>query len=222
MTPSARWGVTPRPPSVATLGTWALGLAVALATTSHVVRHDLSPVSNRLSEHAVGAAAPLMVAAFLALAIGLAAVGVAVGRSHTRLAWPRTTAALLVGAGFAMAATALFPTSSADTATEVRHSVASGAATAAVLAAAGLQATSLVGPHRGRTPDRTAAVLGLVALLPGAASPILHESPRTGLGQRVLWTALVIWLLRVAACTRDPPGGWRAEGGSPTPRATRR
>jgi hypothetical protein len=51
--------------------------------------------------------------------------------------------------------------------------------------------------------------LALAASALAAIAPVLHDTQWTGLSQRLLWAALLIWLLRVA-CTRPAP--WEFSG----------
>lgn len=190
----------------ATVTTGALGLAVVSVAALHLLRDDLPPMSSRLSEYAVGPSAAVMVAAFVATAVGLVSLAVAVAQPGAGIAWPRTTAALLLVSGVAMVATAAFPTSGAGTTSEAWHSATSALATLAALVAAALQGMTLLVARRRSTTDRRVAVLGLTALVPGALSPVLHDTPRTGLGQRLLWVVLVAWLARMAWVLGRPEG----------------
>jgi hypothetical protein len=102
----------------------------------------------------------------------------------------------VIGAGFGMVLSGLYRTDpdGAPTTSEQVHSLASGAATMALIAAA---VTSLFLARAG-SPRRAIGPVGalaVAALALGAISPVLHETEWTGLGQRALWLTLVAWLL---------------------------
>jgi hypothetical protein len=102
----------------------------------------------------------------------------------------------IVVAGFGMVLSGLYPTDpgGAPTTNERVHSLASGAASVALIGAVALAA--LV--PWSRVPRRATGAGGLLAfivLILGVASPILHDTDWTGLSQRLLWAALMAWLL---------------------------
>jgi hypothetical membrane protein len=159
------------------------GAVVAL----HVLRPELSPVSQRLSEYATGAFGWVMTVAFVAAAVGLLALAVA----HRT----RGTAAplLLAVAAAGMVLAGLFPAGTSDR----WHSPASSVAT---LAVAGAVAIDALASRRQLRPGLDLALAGAAALLV-VASPVLHDTAWSGLGQRLLWAVLYVWLVRAA--------GWR-------------
>ena len=172
--------------------------SVAFVVILHVVRTDLQPVGHRLSEYANGPYGWMMTAAFVALGCGLAALGVLLragtGSGAVGRAIPAT--ALLAGAG--MVLSGAFRTGE-SVASEVIHSRASGLATVAVVAMA--LAYSLPRSRPGRTAathDLVGAGLALTAAALATLSPFFHDTRWTGLSQRLLWTAAMIWLLWAA------------------------
>jgi hypothetical protein len=169
--------------------------SLALVAVLHVVRADLPPVSHRLSEYANGPYGWMMTAAFFALGSGLMALGVALGaESRPRgIAWIMSATAILAGALLSGA----FRTGVSH-ASEVVHSRASALATVAIVALALAYSKAAVG-HRPRAAhDPAGAVLALIAAALAALSPLLHDTRWSGLGQRLLWIALLTWLLRAA------------------------
>jgi hypothetical protein len=161
----------------------------------HVVRTDLPPASHRLSEYANGPYGWLMTAAFVALACGLMSLGIILraegGRG--RSSWIIPSIAFLGGVGAILSAA--FPTGVSPT-SETIHSRASALATVAVVALALVY--SIPAARRGANPDRVGTRLAFAAAALTAISPVVHDTRWTGLGQRLLWTAVLAWLLWVA------------------------
>jgi hypothetical protein len=165
----------------------------------HVLRTDLSPVSDRLSEYANGSYGVMMTVSFFTLGAGMVVLGIRMrldGMSH---GWTGLVPLGVIAAGCGMVVSGLFPTdpAGASTATERVHSLASGSATVMTIAAAG--ASSIVA--RSGTPGRSIAAPGVLAWTAiglGAVSPILHETRWAGLSQRLLWLTLLGWLLVTA------------------------
>jgi hypothetical protein len=171
--------------------------SLAFVAVLHVVRADLPPVSHRLSEYANGPYGWMMSAAFFALGSGLIALGVALGaESRPRgIAWIMSATAVLAGAGALVSGAFRTGVSHAS---EVIHSRASALATVAIVALALAYSKAAVG-HRPRgAHDPAGAVLALIAAALAALSPLLHDTRWSGLGQRLLWIALLTWLLRAA------------------------
>ncbi|HZA20640.1 MAG TPA: DUF998 domain-containing protein, partial [Actinomycetota bacterium] len=100
----------------------------------HLLRTDLSPVSHRLSEYAVGPYGWVMTAAFVALSCGLVALGIVL-RTDTRdrIAWALPAVAFVAACGAIVSA--LFKTGTSDL-SEAIHSRASAIAVVAVAALA--------------------------------------------------------------------------------------
>lgn len=171
--------------AVAVVCTAAAGALVAVL---HVLRPDLSPVSDRLSEYATGGYAGLMTATFVLAGVGVIAFGVgmvATGRDAGAL----LVAAVSIAAGIGIAAAAAVPTGQSPQ-TEQWHTIVSG------VGAVGATCVAVVWSLRTRRPvDLTlAAAAAVLAVI----SPVLHDTTVTGLGQRALWAALGLWFLRAA------------------------
>lgn len=161
----------------------------------HALRTDLSPVGNRLSEYANGPHGWLMTVVFAALAGGLLAVGVAL-RATTS---DQDLIALMVPAAAFVAAIAaiisgIFRTGVSST-SEVIHSRASALATCSTVALALASSWPPARRRLGRPRDLVGMALAGTAACVALLSPLLHETRWTGLGQRVLWSLLLAWLL---------------------------
>jgi hypothetical protein len=168
----------------------------------HVVRPDLSPLSDRLSEYANGSYGPIMAASFITLGAGTVALGLAMASTGTTTGWSRVVPLAVVVAGCGLVVSGLFPTdpAGAPTRTEKIHSVASGSASLVLIAAAAACAVlpRARQPRQPRKPISPADVLAVVALGLGALSPFLHGSEWTGLSQRLLWLTLTVWFFVTA------------------------
>jgi hypothetical protein len=178
-----------------------VGLAVL-----HVVRPDLSPISDRLSLYANGSYGPIMTASFVTLGAGAVVLGLALAFTGMTPGWSRVVPLATIVAGCGLIVSGLFPTdpAGAPTSTETIHSVASGSASMALITAAVAWALVARG-HRPRKPIGPAEVLAGAAVGLGAISPVLHGSKWTGLSQRLLWLTLTVWLLLTAWQLRSGP-----------------
>lgn len=165
----------------------------------HLVRADLSPMSDRLSEYANGSFGVVMTASFLTLGAGMVVLGLATRLDGTWEGWSLIVPLGVIAAGCGMVVSGLYPTdpAGASTTTERVHSLASGSASVALIAAA-VASTLLSGRRRARPGQGPAGLVAWMALGFGAVSPVLHETAWTGLGQRLLWLTLIVWLLLTA------------------------
>jgi hypothetical protein len=165
----------------------------------HVVRSDLSPVGDRLSEYANGSYGSVMTAAFWALGLGMAALGLGMLVAGGPRGWPRVVPFAVIAAGVGMVVSGVYPTDpvGAPTTAESIHSVASGSASVVLIGAAVTWSVLRWG-RRPRPALGVTGVLACSALGLGAASPILHDTAWTGLSQRLLWLTLLAWLLLTA------------------------
>ena len=179
--------------AIALLLTSAAGLVVL-----HVLRADLSPVSDRLSEYANGSYGVVMTLSFFLLGAGLLVLGSAVWAARPATGWSRVVPLAVIAAGCGMVVSGVYPTdpAGAPTTTERVHSLASGSATLALIGAA--VSYSLLGRLRPRRAIGPAGLLAGAALALGAVSPVLHGTVWTGLSQRLLWLTLMGWLLVTA------------------------
>lgn len=169
-------------------------LSSACVAVLHLVRTDLPPVSHRLSEYANGPYGWLMATTFAALSCALAALAwLWAESSKEKNGWILPGTALLAAVGAVLSA--LFETGGSAT-SEALHSRASAFATIAIviLALAYTMPTAL--PQCPVLTDRVGRALAIVAVVLVGLSSLLHETRWTGLGQRTLWSVLIIWLVR--------------------------
>jgi hypothetical protein len=176
--------------------------SVACVAILHVVRTDLPPVSHRLSEYANGPHGWIMAIAFVSLSCGLVALGLDLWPNKDRegITWAIAATAFLAAAGSFLSAA--FPTGVSG-AGEAIHS---GTSSLAVVAVVALALGYSVLPARYRpvaASDRVAKSLALAVAALVVTSPVLHQTRWTGLSQRILWIAVIAWLLRVAV--HHPP-----------------
>jgi hypothetical protein len=206
-----RWSVVIRAPNTqrstgGALSTRLRLVAIGLLLSSfaglallHVVRADLSPVSDRLSEYANGSYGAVMTVSFVTLGAGMVVLGLGMSSTGTMNGWNQLVPLAVIAAGCGMVVSGLYPTdpAGAPTTTERVHSLASGSATVALIAAAVTSSFRSLA-RRPRRAIRLPGVLACVAIVLGAVSPILHKTDWTGLSQRLLWLTLMGWLLVMA------------------------
>jgi hypothetical protein len=165
-----------------------------LVIVLHIVRPDLPPAAHRLSEYAIGPHGWLMTTAFFALGCALATLGLAIVSEGPRgVTWiiPATTLA----AGVGMFISGVFETGD-PASSDAIHSLASISATVAVVAIALVHSIPAARRWSDVPLGRVGIVLALTAAVLAAIAPVLHDTRWTGLGQRLLWIVLVIWVLR--------------------------
>jgi undecaprenyl-diphosphatase len=188
------------------------GVGLACIVALHVLRRDLAPSGHRISEYAIGPYGALMAVAFVAIGLGLLALGAAIAASTTDRP-AAVVAAIIAAAGLGMVASGIWRTDPgrSGATTDAIHSAASAFATLAlIVAAVGWSAVRRRGRHH---PD-VGAVLAVMAAVLGALSPALHRSSWTGVSQRLLWLTLLAWLMVTAwrltpsarRDVRDPSG----------------
>jgi Protein of unknown function (DUF998) len=165
--------------------------SVACVAILHIARTDLSPTSHRLSEYANGPYGWMMTTAFAALAIALVALGISLRGGDEGIARAAPLLAFLAAAGTILSA--VFKTGGTE-AGESIHSRASAIAVVSIVVLA--IAHSVVGARR--APDVIGVILAFTAGIVACISPLLHETRWTGLSQRLLWMALIGWLLWTA------------------------
>ena len=171
----------------------------------HIVRTDLSPLSDRLSEYANGSYGWLMATAFVALACGITALGIGIWawRGGDRRAWIILSTALLASVGTILSA--LFRTGASDI-SETIHSRSSAVAVVSVVALALTHSAPFARDKYGASSDPVGAGIALTAAALVVISPLLHHTRWTGLSQRLLWIAVTTWLLRTAWLDRPTAG----------------
>ena len=172
--------------------------SIACVAILHLVRMDLKPAAHRLSDYAIGRYGWLMTVAFIALSSGLMALGLTLWRARgpDKLAWVIPGSAFLAAVGTIVSG--MFRTGVTET-SELIHSYSSTLAAVAVVTLALAYSMPISRNLAGRARDWVATSLALVGTVFAALGPLLHDTRWTGLGQRLLWAALIIWLLWVAA-----------------------
>jgi membrane-associated phospholipid phosphatase len=173
--------------------TIGLGCVVAL----HLLRPELAPVRHRLSEYAIGPYGNVMTAAFVSIGTGMVALGSAIAQVGTR--WSRPVGAAIAAAAIGMVAAGIWRTDAdrSGVTTDAIHSRSSGAATLVLIAAALTWSVARRRHGAAHGSDLGAGLAAIAAVL-GAFSPALHHSAWTGISQRLLWLALLAWLLVTA------------------------
>jgi membrane-associated phospholipid phosphatase len=169
----------------------------------HLLRPDLGPRRDRISEYAIGAYGFVMAVAFVAIGVGLLVMATLVVDGRGR--WSPGVAIAIGIAGLGMIAAGIWRTDSTRSGvlTDAVHSRASALATVALIGAA--LAWSVVRRPRPRSLD-LAAGLALVAAVLGVLSPLLHDTSWTGVSQRLLWLALLAWLVVTTHALTPRPG----------------
>ena len=189
----------------------------------HVLRTDLSPVGNRLSQFANGPHGWLMTVVFGTLGGGLVALGVALRATMRadRNTWTLIIPAAAYVAGIAAILSGAFRTEVSAT-SELIHSRASAIATVSIVALALMYSWPAVRRRVGVAPDPVAMTLAAAGASAALLSPLLHETRITGLSQRLLWSMLFAWLFWTArriphrgetAAVRESSGGGGPEWG---------
>lgn len=180
--------------SARTVAIVGLLCSAACVLVLHVVRSDVPPVARRLSVYAIGPDGWIMTAAFVALGCGLAALGFALLRERPRgSTWLVPLAGLAAGIG--MILSAVFETGGSGS-SETIHSRASITATIVVVGLVLVHSTPAARRWSDVPFDRVGIGSALAAVALAAAAPLLHDTRWSGLGQRLLWVVLLIWLLR--------------------------
>lgn len=172
-------------------------LGVAMVASLHLLRTDVSPVSDRLSLYALGPHSWLMAAALGAMALALVALAARLRQVPTQ-GLGRTTPWLLILAALGLGLSAVFPVSVSVT-SDRWHSWASTIAALALVSAAltwSVPRQRPSGALRSLPLDAWAAVVAGTLL---ALSPLLHHSRVAGVGQRLLWAAVTAWVLLAGA-----------------------
>ena len=195
-----------RPPYGLSLSAIILAIAAfGAVVVLHIVRTDLDPVANVLSEYATGSHGVIMTVVFYGT--GLASVGLG-WRLRPAVEWhgvTRATPLLLVLAGVALIVGGVFEVGLPDapeSPAEAIHSYASIGAFVLLIASMLLLALACRGDARWRTFGPTAAVLAVTAALAGVISPLADRTPWPGAAQRLLGGTVLLWLLLTALRVR--------------------
>jgi hypothetical membrane protein len=171
----------------------------------HLLRPDLDPTRHVLSEYANGGHGLIMTAVFYGTGVACAALG---WRLRSALDWFGITGAvpaLLMLAGAALIVSGVFEVGLPDepeSAAEAIHSAASISAFVLMIAAMLLFALACSRDANWRTFRPLATVLAVTAAAAAALSPFADGTAWTGVAQRVLGGAVLLWLLLTARRVR--------------------
>jgi hypothetical protein len=167
----------------------------------HVVRTDLDPVRQVMSEYANGRFGWFMTAAFYAVGLGCVVLALRLGRAMTRRRLSIVVRALLACGGVGLFLAGVFEVERPavpDTIEEIIHSDATLTAFTLIITAMLLFAVLCRWDPRWHDFRATATALAIVAAVAGAFSPFAGRTPWSGLAQRVLGITVVAWLLLCA------------------------
>jgi hypothetical protein len=167
----------------------------------HIVRTDLDPVRQVMSEYANGRFGWFMTAAFYAMGLACVALAVRLGRAVVRRRLSVAVRVLLGLGGLGLILAGVFEVERPavpDTVDEIIHSDATLTAFTLIITAMLLFAVVIRRDPRWRDFRRLAAALAILAAIAGAFSPFAGQTTWSGLAQRVLGLTVVAWLLLCA------------------------
>lgn len=179
------------------------GFAAVVAL--HMLRTDLDPVREVMSGYANGDYGLVMTIAFYALGVASLLMAWRLVRATSRTVPARAVSVLLVLGGLGLIGAGIFEVERPlvpDTLQEVIHSDAAIAAFVLLITAMLLSSWVCWGDPRWRSFFWVSLVLGLVATLGAAFSPIADKTVFTGVAQRLLGGTVFLWLLLVAVRVR--------------------
>ena len=171
----------------------------------HVVRTDLDPVRQVMSEYANGRFGWFMTAAFYAMGLACVVLAVRLGRAIARRPVSVAVRVLLALGGLGLILAGVFEVERPavpDTVEEIIHSDATLTAFTFVITAMLLFAVACRQDARWRDFRAIAAVLAIIAAVAGAFSPFAGQTTWSGIAQRVLGLTVVSWLLLCAVHIR--------------------
>jgi hypothetical membrane protein len=171
----------------------------------HMVRTDLDPVRQVMSEYANGRFGWFMTAAFYAMGLACVALAVRLGRAIMRSRLSVAVRVLLGLGGLGLILAGVFEVERPaipDTVNEIIHSDATLTAFTLVITAMILFAIVCRRDPRWSDFRVIAFVLAIVAAAAGAFSPFAGQTTWSGLAQRVLGLTVVSWLLLCAVHIR--------------------
>ena len=196
---------SPRKAERATGGSLVALVLVAICFAAmvllHVVRTDLDPVRQVMSEYANGRYGFLMTAAFYAIGLSAVVLAMRLGRALPRRPLTVLVRVLLALGGVGLVLAGIFEVERPavpDTIEEIIHSDATLTAFTLIITAMLLFAA--ICRRDARWADFKGIALGLavVAAMAGAFSPFAGQTPVNGIAQRMLGLAVVVWLLLTA------------------------
>ncbi|HSK96888.1 MAG TPA: DUF998 domain-containing protein [Euzebyales bacterium] len=196
-----------RPPYGTSLSAVVLAiLCFGAVAVLHLLRPDLDPARHVLSEYANGGHGVIMTAVFYATGVACAALG---WRLRSALDWSGITGAvpaLLMLAGVALIVSGVFEVGLPDEPESLAETIHSGASISAfvlLIAAMLLFALACTRDPRWRSFRPIATALAVTAAAAGVLSPLADGTAWTGVAQRLLGGAVLLWLLLTARRVRS-------------------
>ena len=186
----------------------------------HIVRTDLDPVRQVMSEYANGRFGWFMTAAFYAMGLACVALAVRLGRAIVRRRLSVALRVLLGLGGLGLILAGVFEVERPavpDTVEEIIHSDATLTAFTLIITAMLLFAVVSRWDPKWSDFRVIAAVLAIIAAIAGAFSPFAGQTTWSGLAQRVLGLTVVTWLLLCALHIRFGSLRLRAQRASHDP-----
>jgi hypothetical protein len=180
----------------------------------HIVRTDLDPVRQVMSEYANGRFGWFMTAAFYAMGLACIVLAVRLGRALPRRPLAVLVRVLLGTGGLGLVLAGIFEVERPavpDTIDEIIHSDATLTAFTLIITAMLLFAVVCRSDPAWSDFRVVAAVLAIVAAVAAAFSPFAGQTTWSGVAQRVLGVTVVTWLLlcalhiRFGRLSRSPP-----------------
>jgi hypothetical protein len=167
----------------------------------HVVRTDLDPVRQVMSEYANGRFGWFMTAAFYAIGLACIVLALRLGRAIVRRPMSIVVRVLLGLGGLGLILAGIFEVERPavpDTIEEIIHSDATLVAFSLIIAGMLLFAVLCRWDLRWHDFRGIATVLAIIAAVAGAFSPFAGQTTWSGLAQRILGVTVVAWLLLCA------------------------
>ena len=164
----------------------------------HVMRTDLDPVRQVMSEYANGRFGWFMTAAFYAIGLSCVALALRLGRAIVRRPLSVVVRVLLGLGGVGLILAGVFEVERPavpDTIEEIIHSNATLTAFTLIIAAMLLFEVLCRWDTRWHGFRTIATVLAIIAAAAGAFSPFAGQTTWSGLAQRILGATVVAWLL---------------------------
>jgi Protein of unknown function (DUF998) len=167
----------------------------------HLVRTDLDPVRQVMSEYANGRFGWFMTVAFYAVGLACVALALRLGRAIVRRPLSVVVRVLLGLGGVGLILAGVFEVERPavpDTVEEIIHSHATLTAFTLIITAMLLFAVLCRWDTRWHAFRTIATVLAIIAAVAGAFSPFAGQTTWSGLAQRILGATVVAWLLLCA------------------------
>lgn len=171
---------------------------VVLVVLLHFIRPEMPPLTSAISDYATGEFGILMRIAFLALAVGLAALAVSASQGLSLHPRPRVDFALLVASSVLMLLVAVFRSGDLQATEGAVHSIASLLFFVVLMIA--MLVISIKLKLAGRLSGRCRALLWLSVAAPivFVVMFVMAFATLFGLGQRIYIFTWISWLVLIA------------------------